>query len=60
MMNCPCGSKQNYTGCCGKYIDLGCPAETSLRLMMSRYTAYAMTNLDYIEKTKLLRCYFVG
>lgn len=51
MAQCPCGSKQDYSNCCGTYIDGGQAAPTPEALMRSRYSAYSMARVDYIEKT---------
>lgn len=45
---CPCGSKQNYTGCCGAIISGKLTAETCLELMKSRYTAYTKADINYL------------
>jgi SEC-C motif-containing protein len=50
MTTCPCGSKREFEACCAPYI-AGAPAPTAEALMRSRYTAYSLGNLDYIEKT---------
>lgn len=49
-MDCLCGSMQPYAACCGQYHE-GKPAPTPEALMRSRYTAYAMANIDYIQAT---------
>lgn len=49
-MKCPCGSGNNYSDCCEKFIN-GEKAETAEQLMRSRYVAYTQANIDYIEKT---------
>lgn len=51
MSACPCGSKQNYDACCGLYIEGGQKPETAEQLMRSRYTAYTLENVDYIDTT---------
>lgn len=40
-----------YTGCCGRYIDLGEIAPTAEALMRSRYTAYTLGLEDYLLAT---------
>lgn len=50
-MKCPCGSGKNYPACCGLYIEGKEDPPTPEALMRSRYTAYSLGNLDYIEKT---------
>lgn len=47
---CPCGSSLDLAACCGRY-HAGEPAPTAEKLMRSRYAAYALGNLDYIEAT---------
>ena len=48
---CPCGSTQNYAQCCEVFLSGIKAAPTAEKLMRSRYTAYAMGRLDYIERT---------
>lgn len=50
MAICPCGSGRDFAECCGPLI-AGEPAETAEALMRSRYTAFTLVDLDYIEKT---------
>ncbi|MEM5493895.1 YchJ family protein [Hoeflea sp. AS16] len=50
MTPCPCGSDQTYSACCGRY-HAGEAVPTAQALMRSRYAAYALGNLDYIEAT---------
>ncbi len=50
MTQCPCGSKQNFSACCGPII-AGTPAVTAEALMRSRYTAFVQGSLDHIERT---------
>jgi len=50
MTPCPCGSQKPFNACCGPLI-AGAPAATAEALMRSRYSAYSLGNLDYIEKT---------
>jgi SEC-C motif-containing protein len=45
---CPCGSKQNYTECCGAIISGKRKAETCLELMKSRYSAYTKADINYL------------
>ncbi len=47
---CPCGSKKKYKKCCQPYHK-GAKAKTALLLMKSRYSAYAVSNSNYIVKT---------
>lgn len=48
---CPCDSGLHYSACCGVYIENATPAETAVALMRSRYTAYTMAKITYIQKT---------
>lgn len=48
---CPCGSKKSYQECCADFhqeIRLPTCAE---ELMRSRYSAFALKNIDYINNT---------
>jgi SEC-C motif-containing protein len=45
---CPCGTATVYDQCCGRY-HRGAPAPTAEALMRSRYTAYAMGDMRYLE-----------
>lgn len=49
-MKCPCHSGKLYAECCAPY-HLGENAPTPLALMRSRYSAYALKNIDYIIAT---------
>lgn len=49
--NCPCGSLKLITECCLPYIDQIKIPETPELLMRSRYTAYTLARIDYIEAT---------
>jgi len=50
MTPCPCGSNLVFSACCGRY-HAGEAAPTAEALMRSRYAAYALGHLDYIEAT---------
>ena len=50
-MYCPCGSKKPLEACCGPYLEGKENAPTPEALMRSRYTAYSLGDLDYIERT---------
>jgi SEC-C motif-containing protein len=56
MSNCPCGSGLDYEICCGPYIAGTKEPPTAEALMRSRYTAYAVHNIDHIINT----CYADG
>jgi SEC-C motif domain protein len=47
---CPCSSKHLYHKCCKPYHD-GLPAENALKLMRSRFAAYALDLPEYIIRT---------
>jgi SEC-C motif-containing protein len=48
---CPCGSGEPFGDCC-QPLHLGeRQAETAEQLMRSRYSAYAVENLDYVWQT---------
>ena len=49
-MKCPCHSGMFYVDCCKPYHE-GLFAENALKLMRSRYSAYALMNVDYIIRT---------
>lgn len=51
MKSCNCGSKQNYLACCGRFIELGEIPLTAEELMRSRYVAYSLANVEYIQST---------
>jgi len=48
---CPCGSGQDYAGCCQPMISGEQKSQTAEALMRSRYTAYVKTAIDYIHDT---------
>tara|TARA_R110002020_G_scaffold36134_10_gene108643 strand:- start:2011 stop:2484 length:474 start_codon:yes stop_codon:yes gene_type:complete len=50
MPPCPCGSTLDLAACCGRF-HAGEAAPTAEALMRSRYAAYALGRLDYIEAT---------
>jgi SEC-C motif domain protein len=47
---CPCCSDMPYRDCCAVYHQ-GKEAENALVLMRSRYSAYALNNVEYIMRT---------
>lgn len=49
-MNCPCHSGKPYTDCCKSFHDGSLP-DTALKLMRSRYAAYALNLPAYIMHT---------
>lgn len=48
---CPCQSGQAYAVCCEPYHLGEADAPTPETLMRSRYSAFALANVDYIERT---------
>ena len=46
---CPCGSKSTYGECCGPRLSGHAPAETPEALMRSRYTAYVLRDVAYLQ-----------
>src|SRR5437867_1720025 len=52
-MMCPCGSNKISQDCCDLYISGKMIAPTAETLMRSRYSAYHLSNLDYIKDTML-------
>lgn len=57
MSICPCRSidqnKLNYDECCRPFIEGKKKAPTAESLMRSRYSAYAVKNIDYIDTTQV-------
>lgn len=49
MTLCPCGSKKAQKYCCQMYISGKKKPETAEKLMRSRYTAFYLRNLDYVD-----------
>ena len=51
---CPCrqtsDDKRAYKDCCAPYIEQDQPAPTAEALMRSRYSAFAVENIDYLER----------
>jgi len=50
-MACPCGKGESLELCCGPYLEGSALPPTAEALMRSRYTAYAVGNIDYIFDT---------
>lgn len=48
---CPCGLKRPFDDCCGRYLTAGLSAPTAEALMRSRYSAYALGDVDYLRQT---------
>jgi SEC-C motif-containing protein len=49
--DCPCGSKNTYDTCCGKFHISDEVAPTAEALMRSRYSAFVKHEIDYLKKT---------
>lgn len=49
MTDCPCGSGLSYSDCCEPFITGKENAPTAEKLMRSRYTAYAMEQIEYLH-----------
>jgi SEC-C motif-containing protein len=52
LMLCPCKSNKEYKDCCEPFIKGLQLPQTPLELMKSRYSAYATSNLKYIQETQ--------
>lgn len=52
-MRCPCCSEKLYVACCEPFHLAKAIPKTAEQLMRSRYSAYALRNVDYIVKTTL-------
>jgi len=50
-MLCPCGTKNQYSLCCEPIHLKKIIAKSPEQLMRSRYSAYALKNVDYIYRT---------
>jgi len=50
-MDCPCGSGNDYAGCCEPFIKGESNPETAEQLMRSRYSAYVLEEISYIHDT---------
>ena len=57
MSNCPCRSvdqnKLQYENCCGPFVEGKKKAPTAEALMRSRYSAYVVKNINYIDQTQV-------
>ena len=49
--HCPCGSGDSLIHCCGPLHRGRLKAETAEQLMRSRYSAYALSEVDYLIAT---------
>jgi SEC-C motif-containing protein len=50
-VTCECGKGPSTDECCGRFIKGDAKPETAEALMRSRYTAYAIQEIDYLEAT---------
>lgn len=50
-MLCYCNSKSEYNQCCERFINGAQVAETAEQLMRSRYSAYAVADVNYLLKS---------
>lgn len=50
--SCPCGSGSLLDDCCGRYL-AGTAAPCAESLMRSRYSAYVLSDMDYLRATTL-------
>lgn len=48
---CPCGSNLSYENCCQALHQGQKQADTALTLMRSRYCAFALQQIDYLQRT---------
>ena len=49
--HCPCLSGETYAQCCGRFHNGTAHAPTAQLLMRSRYSAYALGDVDYVALT---------
>lgn len=50
-MKCPCNPTKNYTDCCKKAHDNILSVNSPEVLMRSRYSAFVMANIDYLQES---------
>jgi SEC-C motif-containing protein len=48
---CPCGSGDTFESCCEPLLTGAKKAATAVQLMRSRYTAYAVGDVEYVRRT---------
>ena len=51
LRTCPCGSGKPFEACCGRFIVKGDLPATAEELMRSRYSAFALGDLNWIRLT---------
>ena len=49
--NCPCGRNKTYSDCCKKAHENILSVKTPEDLMRSRYSAFVLSNVDYLIKS---------
>lgn len=50
-MKCPCSPTRNYADCCKMAHDNILSVNTSETLMRSRYSAFVLADIDYLQKS---------
>jgi len=50
-MNCPCNPTKRYKDCCKKAHQNILSVNTAEILMRSRYTAFVLANIEYLQKS---------
>lgn len=55
-VNCPCGSGLQYSECCAPYHEGTQVPESPLKVLQSRYTAFAWRKIQYIIDTTHPNC----
>lgn len=50
-MKCPCNPNKLYTNCCEKAHNNIHSVKTAEALMRSRYSAFVLANIDYLQKS---------
>lgn len=48
---CLCGSSTTWTQCCGRFLTLGAYPASVEALMRSRFSAYCLRDIPYLQKT---------
>src|SRR4051794_10551730 len=51
MSKCPCQSGLEFSRCCEPALKGSRPASTAEGLMRSRYVAFTLNDMDYVERT---------
>ena len=51
VIDCPCGSGNPYDQCCGPIVRNERPADTAEELMRSRFTAFALGDVDHVFRS---------